>query len=76
MHSLLMSENDFYSEIKCNRMTSFMEFMLGLLQKRKCCEWLWAEARDHPHLNIYLFRIVHLFPHILDSKLILSNETQ
>ena len=41
MHSLLMSENDFYSEIKCNRMTSFMEFMLGAIwNKMKVIEMI------------------------------------
>ena len=29
MHSLLISENEFLHEIKCNGMTSFMEFMIS-----------------------------------------------
>ena len=27
MHFVLMPENEFFNEIKCNRITSFMEFM-------------------------------------------------
>ena len=29
MHFLLISENAFCYEMKCNRMTSFMEFVIG-----------------------------------------------
>ena len=28
MHFLLKSENEFFHEMKCNRMTSFMEFII------------------------------------------------
>ena len=30
MHFLLISENEFFHEIKCNGMTSFMEFMTSV----------------------------------------------
>ena len=29
MHFLLITENEFIHEMKCNRMTSFMEFMIS-----------------------------------------------
>ena len=31
MHFLLISENEFFHEIKCNRMTSFMKFMFAVM---------------------------------------------
>ena len=34
MHFLLISENLFFHEIKCNEMTSFMEFMFLVIDKR------------------------------------------
>ena len=33
MHFLLLSENEFFHEIECNGMTSFMDFMFFVLQE-------------------------------------------
>ena len=35
MHFLLISENEFFHEIKCNGITNFMEFMISLLENLK-----------------------------------------
>ena len=77
MHFLLKSENEFFHEIKCNGRTSFMEFMMCVMQKAK--QWslghsIWSyfqtnlpvlmlEFYIHIQINITVSHITwHLHP--------------
>ena len=50
IHFLLISEKEFFHEIKCNGMTSFMEFMNRLLLKIKILN---TETRDKSYHNTF-----------------------
>ena len=55
MHFLLISENEFTHEIKCNGMTSFMDFTTSWL--------LWCLCKESPHVCyiVCLFLFINIY---------------